>query len=284
MWTRFIIIALLISNAGFAGYIYLQPEPPSEQAPVPPKRAESEANFTPQALSVAKEADKQIIALQRTQIKQLKADVALLTRQLDEQKQLLAQEKDQHSAAIADLKQSYSGQIEQLTAAASHASHEACIDSFVFANETDADGEILIGNTVQKWISQAESELLAKMEAETSPRRLFQQARQLMTLNKGKMNQTIIGKLLQNGQALDMRQQSALLMMLQNAVTPATLNDLYPFLYSPYEEVYEEAFLRLQDLGLTEQTRPYFEDTAQYGQNEWVRREAKRVLGRRGDT
>lgn len=229
----------------------------------------------------AEHKDKQETALRRR--------LAGLEQQNAALKEEVEQKMQQHQTEINRLQQSHIAELKQLTqyTAAQQQSasklatdpHQACVDSFINAKQFDAEGNpLLIADTLRDWVGKTEATLLGEIAAETSPEQLFQLARQVRALNNQDLDADISRKLLQNVLYLDEDKQSELLALLENAVTPEILGDLEPLLLSPNDDVYEEAFLRVEELGVSELTRPYFEFIAINGKSEWIREKAARML------
>ena len=71
-----------------------------------------------------------------------------------------------------------------------------------------------------------------------------------------------------------------MLASLEGKVAPNVLKDLEPLLYSDNEDVSEEAFLRLEELGVNSSTKAYFDQLALNSKSEWVRNKAKQMTSK----
>ena len=111
-----------------------------------------------------------------------------------------------------------------------------------------------------------------------APERLLMLAQQARYLKGNAINRQFAQKLLQSALELDEVRQEQMLHVLKASLGAGDIEALAPFIHSPYEDVQEEAYLRLSEMESTQDSRMHFEFLAYNGHSEWVRAQAEKQL------
>jgi hypothetical protein len=208
------------------------------------------------------------------------AQLHALQQKLADLQQTLNKERRQYQVAIQQWQQAQANAV--LVKTTSINDTHAFVDSYLNNPQRDNSGKlILVGNVLSKWQETIQAALVEKITSETSPKKLLQLTQQLKSLNlKDSLKDEISQKLLQNTLHLKAEQQSDMLASLEGKITANVLNDLEPLLYSSHAEIAEEAFLRLEEMGVNTSTKAYFEQLAVNSPSEWVRNQASKMTSK----
>lgn len=131
---------------------------------------------------------------------------------------------------------------------------------------------------VSDFLASIEAELHTRLSSTEQPHTLLKLTEQALLLKQPKLLTPHMDKILNQTLTLDSLQQEELLILLENELQSEHLDSLYPYLTSQYEDVQEEAFLRLTEINDSAQVKHHLSYLASYGQTPWVREEAQKQL------
>jgi hypothetical protein len=218
--------------------------------------------------------------ISKTTIVNDEAQLHALQQKVADLQQTLNKERRQHQVAIQQWQQAQANAVQ--VKATSVNDTNVFVDSYLNNQQLDNNGKpLLIGKALQKCQENTEVVLVERIARETSPEKLLQLTQQLKSLNTHEVfDEKTSQKLLENTAYLNADQQGDMLASLEGKVTPTVLKDLEPLLYANNEEVAEEAFLRLKDMGVNSSTKSYFDQLAVNSQSEWVRNQASKMTAK----
>ena len=145
-------------------------------------------------------------------------------------------------------------------------------------NQQDSINNTKLLTTIQNKKDEFSKELLMQVHVETSPKIFLQLAKKIIALSKETLSHEISNEFLSMAIDFNETQQSEMLLSLENSLSEENLADLEEFLMSENYDVHEEAFLRLEEIGISEETVAQFQYIAENGQVEWMRNQAMEVL------
>lgn len=112
---------------------------------------------------------------------------------------------------------------------------------------------------LRQQVRSAKAQLRQAAKQTHSSEQLLSIANKLKSLNDEPLDTALATKLLDHIENLNEEEQLDALSLMQDALTLDQLTSLQSFFFSYHSEIREEAFLRLQELGVTEDTLPHFE-------------------------
>lgn len=131
---------------------------------------------------------------------------------------------------------------------------------------------------VSQTLARLKTELNKRLHSTEEPHALFALAEQALLLKQPELLYAHTNKILHQSQSLDALQQEDLLILLENVLQPEHLEALIPYLTSQYEDVQEEALIRLLEINAAPQIEQHLRYLANYGLTLWVREEAEKQL------
>ncbi|MBU1619689.1 MAG: hypothetical protein KJ556_06985 [Gammaproteobacteria bacterium] len=123
-----------------------------------------------------------------------------------------------------------------------------------------------------------ESLLREKLQAALPPQQLIALSTELKQLTEEPLDHDIANKLIENLSLMNEDEMGEALLLLEKAVSVEHIHALTDLLYFSDEEIQEEAFMRVLDIGLNDTTGPIIGHMALYATSSWNREKAKRVL------
>ncbi|MCG7537179.1 hypothetical protein [Pseudoalteromonas sp. OOF1S-7] len=121
-------------------------------------------------------------------------------------------------------------------------------------------------------------ELNKRLHSTEQPHVLLTLTEQALLLKQPELLFEHTNKILHQSQSLDALQQEDLLILLENVLQPEHLEALIPYLTSQYEDVQEEALIRLLEIKDAPEIESHLSYLANYGLTLWVREEAEKQL------
>ncbi|MCO7189988.1 MULTISPECIES: hypothetical protein [unclassified Pseudoalteromonas] len=131
---------------------------------------------------------------------------------------------------------------------------------------------------VSQTLASLKAELNKRLHSTEEPHALLTLTEQAVLLKQPELLFAHTNKILHQSQSLDALQQEDLLILLENRLQPEHLEALTPYLTSQYEDVQEEALLRLLEINAAPQIEQHLRYLANYGLTLWVREEAEKQL------
>ncbi|WP_194866786.1 hypothetical protein [Pseudoalteromonas sp. PPB1] len=131
---------------------------------------------------------------------------------------------------------------------------------------------------ISQSLTNLKDELNKRLASAEQPHDLLTLTEQALLLKQPELLFAHANKILNQSQALDALLQEDLLISLENVLQPEHLDALIPYLTSQYEDVQEEALVRLLEIKDAPQIEQHLSYLANYGLTLWVREEADKQL------